>query len=207
MNASSSDQDTTFTQDNLNATQDDDILSGLGLCNNVTVVGKVVGDAEFFPTRSGKPKICFRIAIPRTPDLPRKKPASGDFFTVTCYGERFVPLLDLLTTGRRVVVVGWAQSRDVDGPDGRRTVNEIGARAVIPVLDPALLSALDNLVGTVLEEFPPENPQTFREALMNGDGLPELPEEARSRLAPNGQLHPEIRQAILRVLSQEPGGA
>jgi len=200
---SSSFQDPTqdLSQDNQSFIQDDGLLSGLGMYNNVVVIGRILTDAEFFPTRSGKPKISFRVAIPRTPDLPYKRPVSSDFFTVLCYGERFVPLLDILTTGRWVVVVGWAQSRDVDTPEGRRTVNEIGARAVVPVLDPALLSALDRLIQAVLGRFPPQDLQSIREALIGGNGS-ELPEAIRD-LAPKGQLHPEIRQAILRVLQRE----
>jgi hypothetical protein len=197
-NITSSAQD--LSQDNQSTIQDDGFLSGLGMYNNVVVIGKILTDAEFFPTRSGKPKISFRVAIPRTPDLPYKRPVSSDFFTVLCYGERFVPLLDMLTTGRWVVVVGWAQSRDVDTPDGRRTVNEIGARAVVPVLDPALLAALDHLVQVVLGRFSPQDLQSLREALIGGNGS-ELPEAIRD-LAPEGQLHPEVRQAILRVLRE-----
>lgn len=178
-------------------TGNSDISSGF--CNSVVVVGKILSDAEFFPTRSGRPKVSFRIAIPRSPDLPRKKPASGDFFTVTCYGARFVPLLDLLTAGRQVVVIGWAQSRDIETPDGPRIVNEIGARTVIPVLDPELLDVLDNLVSAVLED---SDLQGLRETIMSGDGLSGLPEPIRRRLAPNGQLHPDVRQAILRVLNR-----
>lgn len=189
------------TQDKTNVIQNNDVFPEPGLCNHVVVFGRLLEDAEFFPTKSGKPKVSFRIAIPRSPDLPRKKPASGDFYTVVCYGERFVRLLDLLTEDRQVVVFGWAQSRDVDTADGPRTVNEIGARTVIPVLDPALLPVLDGLVGTVLN-LKGLDLKAFREALMNGDGFPELPEEVRNVLAPNGQLHPDIRQAILRVLSQ-----
>lgn len=178
-----------------NDTNSLDAIYGFGI-NNVTVVGRLLGDAEIFPTRSGKPKLSFRIAIPRSPDLPRKKPASGDFFTVICYGERFVSLLDLLTAGRQVVVVGWAQSRDVDTPEGQRVVNEIGARAVIPVLDLTLLSALDDLVRSVLDGLPPQEREKLRHLIESG----EMPAEIRNHFSSNGQLHPEVVQAILRVL-------
>ena len=174
-------------------------------CNIVTIVGTLVEDAEFFTTRSGKPKISFRVAIPRSPDLPRKKPSSEDFFTVTCYGKRFVPLLDALTRGRQVVVVGWAQSRDLDTPDGPRVVNEIGARAVIPVLDPSFLPALDAVVTTALQDLSPEDCRAIQEALTNSHASNVEVLATRGLLRPDGQIHPEIRLSILRVLERQGG--
>jgi len=164
-----------------------------------------VEDAEFFTTRSGKPKISFRIAIPRAPDLPRKKPSSEDFFTITCYGERFVSLLDTLTRGRQVVVVGWVQSRDLDTPDGPRVVNEIGARAVIPVLDPTFLPVLDAVIATALQDLSPEDRLAIQEALTNDHNPNAEILATRGLLRPNGQIHPEIRQSILRVLERQDG--
>ncbi|MGB9620441.1 MAG: hypothetical protein ACPL7K_08525 [Armatimonadota bacterium] len=175
----------------------------LSLCNFVVAIGKVVSDVECFSTRTGnKPKISFRIAIPRTPDLPRKKPASSDFFTVNCCGQRFLPLLDTLSKECQVVVIGWLQSRDVSGP-GSRIVHEIGARAVIPILDSLLLSALDSLVANVVKDLTPQARRELLEILANG-GQPEIVPQAA--LDSSGKLHPEIRQALLRVLREESGG-
>ncbi len=179
-------------------------LPGVTL-NAVTVVGRLVGDAEFFSTRSGRPKITFRIAIPRAPDLPRKKPASHDFYSVIAYGERFIPLLEHLVEGRQVVVSGWAQSRDVETPNGNRTVNEIGARAIIPVLDPAFLPSLDRLVAGVLEALSPEERQELRAAMENPEWQrPEAPwaERVEVLFGPNGSIHPEVRLAVERVLAR-----
>lgn len=180
-------------------------LPGVTL-NAVTVVGRLVTDAEFFSTRAGKPKIGFRIAIPRSPDLPHKKPATCDFYSVLCYGEKFVPLLEYLVEGRQVVVTGWVQSRDVESPYGNRTVNEIGARAVLPVLDPAFLPVLDRLVAGVLEKLAPEERQELQAALDRGEWQrPETVWTDRVEslfVGPNGQMHPEVRLALGRVLAR-----
>ena len=176
--------------------------------NAVTVTGRLLADAEFFSTRSGRSKITFRIAIPRSKDLPRKKPASCDFYSVIAYGERFIPLLEYLVEGRQVVVAGWAQSRDVEMANGNRTVNEIGARAILPVLDPAFLPSLDRLVASTLEGLSPQDRRAFQ-AAMEAMGAsewqrPEAPWAGRveALFAPNGVMHPEVRLAVERVLAR-----
>jgi hypothetical protein len=192
-----------------------DILNSGVTLNAVTVTGRLLADAEFFSTRSGKPKITFRIAIPRAPDLPRKKPATYDFYSVIAYGERFVPLLEHLIEGRLVVVTGWVQSRDVEMPNGgNRTVNEIGARAILPVLDPAFLPSLDRLVAAVLAGLSPQECQEFRAAMeaSNWHRPKDQPatwaEDVEALFAPDGSMHPEIRRSVERLiqLQEEVGG-
>jgi len=173
-------------------------------------VGRIVADAEFFTTHRGRPKITFRIALPRHPRLPRKKPLTSDFYSVICYGERFIPLLDHLVMGREVAVFGWAQSRDVQD---HRTVNEIGAEAVVLVTDSGLLRALDGLVANVLSTLDAAERGVFRAAVEKGEWrLPEAEpwaEKAAPLFAEDGQMHPEVRLAVERVLAAEgrEGGA
>ncbi|MDW8029253.1 MAG: hypothetical protein RMK94_12775 [Armatimonadota bacterium] len=106
--------------------------------------GRIVGeDAQAFPTRSGRVRVVFRIAVPRSPSQPPKfdregRPMPFDFFTVVCYGERFLPLLPRLRRGMKVLVVGWTQSRDL--PDGRVVVETVAER--IAVLDTTSLEAV-----------------------------------------------------------------
>lgn len=160
-------------------------------------VGRLVGDAEFFPSQAGRSRIGFRIAIPRHPRLPRKKPAC-DFYSIVCYGERFIPLLDRLTMGREVVVVGWAQSRDVQGT---RVVSEIGAEAVILLLDEPLLAAVERLVEAALEELDEATLAVLQQAVA-GTALPNPLPDGLAPLFHDGQMHPEVRLAVERALAR-----
>ena len=180
------------------------------MINFFAAVGRLVDDAEFYPTRSGRPKIVFRLAIPRHPRLPRKKPATGDFYTVVCHGPRFLPLLDHLVAGREVVVFGWAQSRDVDGE--QRTVNEIGADAIVLTTDSDMLQALDNIVAGVLATLTPQERASFQETMEELDW--QLPPNLNNlswvnKVAPlfigepdeKRRMHPEIRLSVERILT------
>lgn len=164
--------------------------------NVVTVIGTVVDDPEIYPTRTGKPKVSFRIAIPRSSELPKKKPANYDFYTVVCQGERFVPLVETVAKGRQVVVIGWVQSRDVEIDGERRVVHEIGARQVLPILDSGLVAALDSVVSALIRSLPSEEMAVARESLSNG----QLPNNVLKLLPSDGQLHPEIIRALQRAL-------
>jgi single-stranded DNA-binding protein len=98
--------------------------------------GYLTGDAEFFMTRSQRPKVTFRFRIPRSANMPRKGRSRSDFYSVVALGERFVPLLDHLTQGVPVVVHGFVQSRDITVKGRPRTVSEIAANAVYLVCLP-----------------------------------------------------------------------
>jgi single-stranded DNA-binding protein len=100
-------------------------------------VGYLVEDARFFTTRTGNPKVTFRMILPRHPRLPKKHPEDGDYYTVIALGDEFVGLLDHLSRGTPVVVFGYAQSRDVTVQNRPRVVNEIGADAIYLVRDPS----------------------------------------------------------------------
>ncbi len=92
--------------------------------------GYVVEDARIFITRSGRPKVTFRMVVPRSPRLPKKNPEHGDFYSVIGVGERFAHLVDHLRQGAPVVVFGYIQSRDIRVDGAKRTVNEVGAEAI-----------------------------------------------------------------------------
>ncbi len=95
-------------------------------------VGWLVRDAQFFTTRSGRPKIVFRLAVPR--DITKPPKAGGgsnvDFIQVVTYGDRFVELLPHLRRGVRVAVMGWTQSRDVIVDGIHRVVVETVAETI-----------------------------------------------------------------------------
>lgn len=90
--------------------------------------GFLCEDAQVFLSRTGKPKICFRMGVPRDRTLPQKQPVSADFFSVVMYGDKYLDLLPLLTAGQEVLTIGITQSRDMS--DGSVTT-EILAREII----------------------------------------------------------------------------
>ncbi len=93
-------------------------------------VGWLVRDAEFFPTRSGRPKVVFRLAVPRDVSKPRKPDGNMDYIQVVAYGDRFVELLPYLKRGVKVSVTGWTQSRDVVVDGIHRVVVETVAETI-----------------------------------------------------------------------------
>ena len=101
----------------------------MSYANHTTVIGRLTANPEVYQTRSGRPKVTFRLACPRQVSAGTQ---SADYFTVVCLGERFVPLLDALAKGRRVTVFGRLTSRDIPGG---RTVTEIRADTVLPITE------------------------------------------------------------------------
>jgi single-stranded DNA-binding protein len=99
--------------------------------NEVRLQGFLVEPARLFVSRSGQPRIAFRVEVwIDDPLLPPKKPAGVDYFSVVAFGTQFVPLLAQLTEDREVLLSGRLRSRDVD-IDGRRVVTEIVAREIV----------------------------------------------------------------------------
>ena len=99
--------------------------------HNVDVkTGWLVRDALFFTTRSGRPKVVFRLAVPRDAGKPRKSDGNVDFIQVVAYGDRFVALLPYLKRGVKVTVTGWTQSRDVVVDGVHRVVVETVAETI-----------------------------------------------------------------------------
>ena len=93
-------------------------------------IGYVVKDAQFFTTRSDRPKVVFRMVLPRHRRRPRKSPETGDYYSVVAVGDQFVPLVGHLRQGVPVVVFGYVQSRDITQDGKEHTVSEIGAEAI-----------------------------------------------------------------------------
>ena len=98
--------------------------------NQVHLRGFLTEPARLFVSRSGQPRITFRLEVwIDDADLPPKKPAGADYFSVVAFGEQFVPLIDQLATDREVALAGRLRSRDVD-VDVRRVVTEIVAKEI-----------------------------------------------------------------------------
>ena len=108
--------------------------------------GNLCDDAQVFMTRSGRPKLSFRLRVPRSRSLPQKVPANANFFSVVAYGDRYVDLAPLLTAGTEVLTFGTTQSRDME--DGS-VVTEILAREI--VIFPQVPD-LDGLLGAQGED-------------------------------------------------------
>jgi hypothetical protein len=85
-------------------------------------------DAQVFPTRTGRPKLTFRLKVPRSRSLPKKTPVNADFFSVVAFGDRYIDLAPLLTAGQEVLVIGVTQSRDTKAG----VVTELLAQHIIP---------------------------------------------------------------------------
>ncbi len=98
--------------------------------NQVHLRGFLTEPARLFVSRSGQPRITFRLEVwIDDADLPPKKPAGVDYFSVVAFGAQFVSLLAQLATDREVALSGRLRSRDVD-VDVRRVVTEIVAKEI-----------------------------------------------------------------------------
>ena len=63
-------------------------------------------------------------------NLPPKKPAGVDYFSVVAFGAQFLDLLPQLALDREVTLAGRLRSRDID-TDRRRVVTEIVAHEIV----------------------------------------------------------------------------
>jgi single-stranded DNA-binding protein len=101
--------------------------------NQVRLRGFLTESARLFVSRSGQPRITFRMEVwIDDENLPPKKPAGVDYFSVVAFGTEFVNLLPQLALEREVTLAGRLRSRDVD-TDGRRVVTEIVAHEIVPL--------------------------------------------------------------------------
>jgi single-stranded DNA-binding protein len=101
--------------------------------NQVRLRGFLTEPARLFVSRSGQPRITFRMEVwIDDENLPPKKPAGVDYFSVVAFGTEFVNLLPHLALEREVTLAGRLRSRDVD-VDGRRVVTEIVAHEIVPL--------------------------------------------------------------------------
>jgi single-strand DNA-binding protein len=107
----------------------------------IFVVGNTVNDVELRFTKSGEPVASFRVATTaRRYDSKGSRWIDGDthYFTVSCWGALAHNVVQTLSKGMPVVVVGRLRSREVERPckDTSHTVRffDIEATAVGPDL-------------------------------------------------------------------------
>jgi len=101
--------------------------------NQVRLRGFLTEPARLFVSRSGQPRIAFRMEVwIDDENLPPKKPAGVDYFSVVAFGAQFLDLLPQLALGREVTLAGRLRSRDID-IDGRRVVTEVLAHEIVPL--------------------------------------------------------------------------
>lgn len=110
--------------------------------NQVELLGRLVSEPELLPTRIGRGKLVFRLAVHRPPEMPAKWERDGDrpvrrpdHVTVVMFGEGVARLYGQLYRGMRVLVIGGLVSREITVRGEERTVNEVVARR-IEMLDP-----------------------------------------------------------------------
>ena len=83
--------------------------------NQVRLRGFLTESARLFVSRSGQPRLAFRLEVwIDDQSLPPKKPAGVDYFSVVAFGSQFVGLAAELVRGREVSVSGRLRSRDLD---------------------------------------------------------------------------------------------
>ncbi len=101
--------------------------------NEVLLRGFLTEPARIFASRSGQPRLCFRLEVwIDDKRLPPKKPAGVDYFSVVAFGQDFLPLATQLIGDREVLLTGCLRSRDID-TDGRHVATEIVARKIVPL--------------------------------------------------------------------------
>jgi len=101
--------------------------------NNLDIKkGYLTKDAELWETRSGQPKVVFRLKVPFV--NVEGKARGAHFFSVVSYGHKFLSLYPLLVENTQVMVVGHTQSRDL--PDGKRVVVETVAHDIFVIDSP-----------------------------------------------------------------------
>ncbi len=98
--------------------------------NQVRLRGFLTDPARLFVSRSGQPRLTFRLEVwIDDQNLPPKKPAGVDYFSVVAFGSQFVGLAAELVRGREVTVSGRLRSRDLDTAT-QQVVTEIVAQDI-----------------------------------------------------------------------------
>jgi single-stranded DNA-binding protein len=101
--------------------------------NQVRLRGFLTESARLFVSCSGQPRITFRMEVwIDDENLPPKKRAGVDYFSVVAFGADFVNLLPQLGQEREVTLAGRLRSRDINA-DGHRVVTEIVAHEIVPL--------------------------------------------------------------------------
>jgi single-stranded DNA-binding protein len=98
--------------------------------NQVRLRGFLTEPARLFVSRSGQPRLTFRLEVwIDDQSLPPKKPAGVDYFSVVAFGSQFVGLATDLVRGREVSVAGRLRSRDLDTAT-QQVVTEVVAQEI-----------------------------------------------------------------------------
>ena len=98
--------------------------------NQVRLRGFLTESARLFVSRSGQPRLTFRLEVwIDDQSLPPKKPAGVDYFSVVAFGTQFVGLAAQLVRGREVTVSGRLRSRDLDTA-AQQVVTEVVAQEI-----------------------------------------------------------------------------
>ena len=98
--------------------------------NQVRLRGFLTEPARLFVSRSGQPRLTFRLEVwIDDTNLPPKKPAGVDYFSVVAFGSQFVGLATDLVRGREVSVAGRLRSRDLDTA-AQQVVTEVVAQEI-----------------------------------------------------------------------------
>lgn len=98
--------------------------------NQVRLRGFLTEPARLFVSRSGQPRLTFRLEVwIDDQSLPPKKPAGVDYFSVVAFGSQFVGLAADLVRGREVSVSGRLRSRDLDTA-AQQVVTEVVAQEI-----------------------------------------------------------------------------
>ncbi len=99
--------------------------------NQVRLRGFLTEPARTFVSRSGQPRITFRMEVWIDDNaLPPKKPVGVDYFSVVAFGRDFLALAPQLASEREVALIGRLRSRDLD-VETQRVVTEIVASEII----------------------------------------------------------------------------
>ncbi len=98
--------------------------------NQVRLRGFLTEPARLFVSRSGQPRLTFRLEVWIDDlSLPPKKPAGVDYFSVVAFGSHFAGLAPDLVRGREVSVSGRLRSRDLDTA-AQQVVTEVVAQEI-----------------------------------------------------------------------------
>ena len=102
--------------------------------NQLQLRGRIVAPAQLFLNRHGLPRLTFRLEVRCDDrDLPPKKPAGVDYFSVVACGPEFIRLQPQLFTGQEIHLTGRLRSRDIESNGVPHVVIEVVAKEIIPL--------------------------------------------------------------------------
>ena len=105
--------------------------------NNLSLMGRIVRDAEMKVTGNGVKITVFSIATNRThKDESGNYVDEGNFFPLAIYGNYAEKMLPHLKKGQRIIIEGFVkQDRWVTGDGQKRSTTGIGVRQIHLILD------------------------------------------------------------------------